>query len=207
MDLFKRLLDRRKEPRRPIAALDALIEGFDGLIPDLLDVHPEQELLRARLADACRDAQVEPVGVKEFDDHWDAMDLEDRRRMVLFIGALEGTEFREAWKAIVARDKSTEAPFRELAAMSADLSLLSIEILDQSELRREEFARHLLARLGIDVAGETDQASVARLYELDYARLLAEAERARLSAEDRLEYLRKLQEEADEKRGPRRGKN
>jgi hypothetical protein len=44
---------------------------------------------------------------------------------------------------------------------------------------------------------------MAALDRLDYARLLNEAERARESAKERTEYLRKLQEKADRMLAPR----
>src|SRR5208283_4064709 len=82
--------------------------------------------------------------------------------------------------------------------------LLTMTLLRQSPLRVEEFARHFLARLGTAVSGETAAQSRERLERLDYGRLLAEAERAKVSAEERMEYLRQLQE--DQARRARRGK-
>jgi hypothetical protein len=88
--------------------------------------------------------------------------------------------------------------------LARELPLLTMELLRQSELRIEEFARNFIARLGATVAGETPQQSRDRLHRLDYARLLEEAEQAKVSAEERMEYIRKLQEEQDKK--TRRGK-
>jgi hypothetical protein len=82
---------------------------------------------------------------------------------------------------------------------------LTLELLRQGPLRVEEFARHFLARLGAAVAGETPAQSRLRLQRLDYAQLLAEAERDKVSAAERMDYLRRLQEQ-QEQRLARRGK-
>jgi Flp pilus assembly protein TadD len=76
--------------------------------------------------------------------------------------------------------------------------MLTLELLRQSSLRVEEFARHFLARLEAAVASETVAQSRARLQRLDYAQLLAEAERAKVSAEERVAYLRKLQQKQEQ---------
>ena len=53
--------------------------------------------------------------------------------------------------------------------------------------------------------GERAEESHTRLQRLDYRQLLAEAEKAKVSAEQRTAYIRKLQEEQEQKLG-RRGK-
>ena len=50
-------------------------------------------------------------------------------------------------------------------------------------------------RLGATIAGETAKVSQQQLEELDYERLLGQADLARREAEKRLEELRKLQEQ------------
>jgi hypothetical protein len=80
---------------------------------------------------------------------------------------------------------------------------LSLDLITQSPLRVEEFARHFLAHLGVGVQGEARGDSRQRLERLDYRSLLAEAERARQGAEAQMEYLRKLQEGVDARFAPR----
>jgi hypothetical protein len=69
--------------------------------------------------------------------------------------------------------------------------------------RREEFVRHFIARIGGKILGEDPADSEDRLRRLDYGTLLEEAERASSSAEDRLAYLKKLQQEQESKLGGR----
>jgi hypothetical protein len=90
-------------------------------------------------------------------------------------------------------------------APARELHLLTMELLSQSALRVEEFARQFVHRAGGVVRGETEEQSRQQLHRLDYARLLAQAERARNSAEERLEVVRQLQEQQEARR-PRRGK-
>ncbi len=83
--------------------------------------------------------------------------------------------------------------------------LLTRELLWQSPLRLEEFVRKWLEVLGVGVAEETVEESRQRLERLDYGRLLAESERAKLEAEPRLAALRALQEQRA-RNAARRGK-
>jgi hypothetical protein len=83
--------------------------------------------------------------------------------------------------------------------------VLTLSLLRQSDIRIEEIARHLAASLGVGWRGETPEQSKNRLHQLDYKRLLAEADEAKKQAEERMEYLRKKQVE-DAARRTRRGK-
>jgi hypothetical protein len=188
-------------------SLPALRELFADAAGRLEGKAVEAELVRARLADRYRDAGLEPPLPEEFDALVRDLDGEGWRRLALAAGALDLEEVREALPRLLAPSpggvrEQVEAAFVGLARAT---ELLTMELLRQSPLRVEEFARHFLARLGAAVAGETVPQSRERLHRLDYGRLLAEAERAKLSAQERMEYLRKLQEEEDAQR-PRRGK-
>jgi hypothetical protein len=174
-------------------------------VPQLAGRTIEADLVRARLADAYRDAQLEPVPADSFAALTADLDGEAWRRLALAVGVLDVPMVRAALPGLVDEGgvaRQVEEAFVGLARVT---SLLTMELLQQGSFRVEEFARHFLARLGAAVAGETTQQSRDRLERLDYARLLAEAERAKVSAEDRMEYLRKLQEEQDKCR-PGRGK-
>ena len=70
----------------------------------------------------------------------------------------------------------------------------------------EEFARHFCADWGLPIKDEKAEASAQRLHDIDFGRLMREAESARDSARDRMAYLRELQEKQEEQRRPRRGK-
>jgi hypothetical protein len=166
----------------------------------------DADLVRARLADGCRVAVLPPLLPTEFDALAVELDEEAWRRLAILIGLLDLDEVRAALAGLSSGNSALEkllaAAFVGLARQT---SLLTLELLRQSPLRVEELARKFVAALGAGVRGEAARVSQQRLKRLDYGRLLAEAEQARQSAAERVEKLRKLQEE-HQKRGPRRGK-
>ena len=91
----------------------------------------------------------------------------------------------------------------QMVSFIAIMLLLTMAVLRQSELRTEELARKLARHLGVGIWGESDEDSERELERLDYGRLLAEAERAKVLAEDRMAYLRERQEEELRRRRPR----
>lgn len=133
------------------------------------------------------------------------LDAEAWRRLALAVGILDVPMVRDALPNLVEEGDVARQVKDAFVGLARATSLLTMELLRQGPFRVEEFARHFLARLGATVAGETIPQSRDRLERLDYARLLAESDRAKVSAEDRMEYLRKLQQEQD-KRRPGRGK-
>ena len=90
-----------------------------------------------------------------------------------------------------------------LFAFAREHLLLTVSLLHESPLRREEFARHFVAHFGGEFLGETPQDSAVRLRRLDYRTLLGEAEKAKVSAQDRVAHLRRLQEEQEKLLGRR----
>lgn len=198
----------RKRPRgrTPVEVeLRPLEASLAAAVPRLEKAVVEPDLLRARLADAYRDVKVPPVPPEVFDRLTSGLDDEAWRRLALVIGLTDLPAVREALPRLVA-DAGVAGQVEEaFVGLARATPLLTIELLRQGPLRIEEFARHFFARLGAQVAGETAAQSRERLERLDYGDLLAEAERARASAEGRMDYLRRLQEEQDQRR-PRRGK-
>jgi hypothetical protein len=183
------------------------------------------ELLRARIADRLRDAGLEPPPPDRVDPlvkplgtphqapdaphgaphdvpHDAPQDADAWRRVALAAAVLEADAAREVVAQLAERiDVLTIVD--AFISTGRDLSLLTMAVLRQSPLRIEEFARQLSARLGVGFVGETPRQSADLLHRLDYARLVAEARRARASAEEQMEYLRKLQEEETRRRRPR----
>jgi len=198
----------RKRPRgRPAVevTLPPLEAVLAAAVPCLEKVVAEPDLLRARLADAYRDGQLEPPLPETFDARTADLDAEGWRRLALAVTALDHAPLRATLPRLVRDGDTTRQMEEAFIGLALATSLLTMELLRQGPLRVEEFARQLLARLGAQVAGETVEHSRERLERLDYECLLSEAERARESAEGRMDYLRKLQEEKDRRR-PRRGK-
>jgi len=190
---------------------------------------PDPDLVRARLADACRDTGVTPVLPEVFDElapkaisdgpiliinpslpeRFDGLaqglDDEALRRLALAVGAFDDEGVCKTLPHLPAIRNDGRRLVAVLRDLARETPLLTLELLRDSPLRAEEFARQFIARLGARVHGETAEQSKRRLERLDYERLLAEAEQARQSAEGRAKHIRDLQDE-QEKRRPRRGK-
>jgi hypothetical protein len=165
---------------------------------------PDAELIRARLADRCRDAGLDPILPEQFDAATAGFDAETLRRLAVLVGALDLEPVRAALVKLAANWPLPQLVAAAFTDLARDTPLLTVEVLGQSPLRVEELARRFLAAVRVAVAGETAEVSRKRLERLDYAKLLAEAEKARESAAERAERLRRLQEEQE--RRTRRGK-
>jgi hypothetical protein len=208
MSIFDRFFKRGAPPAPSGAAevaLDAVIELLALELPALEHKVIEAALLSARLADALRDAKVRPCHPDLFEILAADLDEQALRRCALFVSCAGSDVLRPALPALVQHagiEAFVAKGFVELARTKA---LLTLELLRQSEVRREELARAWCAALGCDIVGESAEQSAARLDEIDYARLLAQAEDAKASAEERMKALREQQELAESKR-TRRGK-
>jgi hypothetical protein len=163
------------------------------------------DLIRARLADRCRDAGLTPVLPEEFDAEVSGYETETWCRLALLIGVLDVDDVRAALPKLVSARPLKEIIANGFTGLARDANLLTMEVLSQSELRIEEFARLFIGRLGASIVGENAADSQKRLERLDYGRLLAEAKRAQESASGRADRLRKMQDEQEQRRS-RRGK-
>jgi hypothetical protein len=203
MSLTERLFGGKG--RRPHLDLGVLQAGLAGAVARYAGHPAESELVRARLADRCRDAGVLPLTPEEFDARAAGLDEEAWRRLALLVGALDLEAVRGALPVLVPGRPLGELVGEAFVGLARETPLLTLELLRQSPLRVEELARRFIAALGAAVRGESEPVSRRRLERLDYGRLLAEAERAREAAAGRMEQLRALQEEQERLR-PRRGK-
>jgi hypothetical protein len=185
--------------------LDSLIAAF-GQGADFWDSQLEPGVLvRARLADACRDVRIRPISESQFLACWNSFDDEHRLRFCLFSAALEIPEVAQRLPPLCLPGDGGGV-LGLLQNLTNGLKTLTVAVLRESDIRLEEFARHFCAAWRLSIEGETAAASAARLYAIDFGRLIKEAEAARASADERLAYLRKLQEEQEQTRRPRRGK-
>jgi hypothetical protein len=202
MALVKRLFRRDDAPAVDLsgllARLTAGVAWWAGRPAD-------PELVRARLADGCRDAAVEPPTPDELAAQAAGLDDETCNRLGTLAFALDLPDVRAAVAALAAARSTLELLDAGFVGVARRTPLLTLELLGRSALRVEELARRLLAGLGVGVRGESVRASRERLQRLDYERLLAEAERAKQSAADRLAELERLQDKQEQNR-PRRGK-
>jgi hypothetical protein len=203
---------RRKSPAPPEPApaapwvvwdLARLVERIRDAAPALEAKEVEGDLVHARLADGCRDAGIAPPDPAEFSRQVGRLDMESWRRLALAVAALEEAEW---WAGLAAMEDRAGVAARlafGLPGLAREMSPLTVGLVRQSATRAEEFARDLAMYLGVGIAGETDAESRKRLHALDYRRLLAEAEQARAAAQEKMERLRKRQEEADDSRRQR----
>jgi hypothetical protein len=209
MSWFSKLKGSNKSTAKPATAepvsgiyLNALGGAMMASLHALEKAPVDLELLRALLADLCRDLDCKPMEPEEFLRQAGALDTESQRRFALAVAGLDDKPTRAAL-AQKLRSSSVTQALGLVFDFARGQNLLTMELLIESPLRREEFVRHFIFHLGSPVAGETAVDSQDRLQRLDYRTLLAEAERAKLSAEDRLAYLKKLQEKQESQLGRR----
>jgi hypothetical protein len=202
MPILNRLFGRGGGPRLDLAALQA---HLGEAVARSTGARPDADLIRARFADRCRDAELQPLLPSEFDALAGALDGESWGRLALLVGTLDLDAVRETLSALVAPGALRHVVNVAFVGVVRDTALLTRELLHQSPLRVEELARRFIAALGAEVRGESEQVSRERLRRLDYGRLLAEAERAKQAAEGRVEEIHRLLDER-EKKFPRRGK-
>jgi hypothetical protein len=200
------LFGRRNRNSNPPINLDQVIALF-GQSVGFWPTQPEAALLaQARLADSCRDAGVRPVSTERFAQTWSLLAEESRVRFCIALAAFDVQAVRSRLPSLCRDADDAEACLKLLQEFAERLDLLTTDMIQQSDVRLEEFARHFCAMAGLPITEETAEQSAARLHEIDFARLMKEADAARSSAEDRMAYLRKLQEEQEANRRPRRGK-
>src|SRR5262249_24357054 len=129
---------------------------------------PEADLVRARLADRCRDAGVQPLLPGEFDALADGLDEEAWGRLALLVGLLDLDALRAELPAFVAVGPLQQVVSGAFVGLAGQTALLTLALLRQSPLRVEELARRFVAALGAEVRGETEPVSRRRLERLDY---------------------------------------
>jgi hypothetical protein len=181
-------------------ALEPLLGWLADTSARYVDRAIDPDLLRAQLADHCRDMGLEPLLPEEFDRLVERLDEEAWRRLALLVSALEVAEVCRLVPA-VRGGRSLKAVLAEaFVELARATPLLTLSLLRESKFRLEEFTRRFLARLGATIQGETAEQSRQRLQRLDYEQLLAETERSRASAE---EHWKRVEERT---RRTRRGK-
>ena len=200
-------VSRAEVPQQPRVELplDQLVGRVKEAAPALEGWEVDAPLVHARLADHYRDLGLAPPAVGRILSEQSAgLDVEGWRRLALAVAMLDDSELRGALAALASGMPVALQVASGLLGLAQETAPLTVALVRQNATRAEEFARHLATRLGIRIAGETDEESAARLHEIYYKRLLAEAEQARAAAQEKMDKLRQKQTEADGRR--RRGK-
>lgn len=186
--------------------VDELIAIF-GPSCGVIEMHPvHPELQRAKVADLCRDVGLRPASEREFSERWQSYDDEHQRRFALLIFGFRAKGAAQRMRQMSVARPDQNPVFNVLHELTVELSLLTVSMLGESDVRLEEFARHFCQGIGVGINGESAEESTRRLQAIDFKRLTQEAETARASAQDRLAYLKKMQDEQEQTRRPRRGK-
>lgn len=195
-----------QKPNQPDPVeIDSLISMFGQAI-EFWESHPSiGSLVRARLADACRDSRVRPVSGAQFRAAWETLDQSEQHRFALAVAGFDDEALIQRLD-FFSQDGTALSLMERITKFCQRLPFLTLEVLRQSDIRLEEFARHYCADWQVPIAGEEATHSAARLNEIDFGRLMNEAEAARGSAKERMAYLRELQAKQEADRRPRRGK-
>ncbi len=159
------------------AAMIETLAEFDSALADV-------DVARAKMADVCRDLQLDPLEPLEWDTLATNFDRHAVERLSLIVLLLErGVIPKETLRRIL--EKRIRTAVKDGIVEPARVSsLVTLDLLAQSPLRREELARRVVLGLGASVAGERLADSRAALERLDYGRLLAESNRARRAMQD-----------------------
>jgi hypothetical protein len=206
MNFIDKVLGRKdKEPDKAELNLNYLLGQFGREIPKLMAQKVDPFIVRARMADGYRSIDRAPVDPSLFDLMTEDFDDEDWKRLALAVSAFNEPGFAMALSLRADEFFIEDQVVHGFLELAQTHSVLTLELFNESVLRLEEYARHVMKAFGIAITGESEAVSEDKLYRIDYARLLKEAEDAQLSAQQRIEYIRKLQEEEEKKR-PRRGK-
>ena len=190
-------------------SLASLLEAANESAPIALR-ETRLELIRARLSDLLmhpfmggRPSEEEfKQYVKDFDEHhlarlcW-VID-------VLTVNPMPFVNANSSTRDTLVRSEQDYHPVRDgIIGTVRQLRHLTPEVLLQNNIRIEEAIRTLLLRLRTPIEDEDPSESADRLDRLDYAKALSLAEEAAANAEQRLQYLRELQEKAEEMMQPR----
>ena len=187
-----------------VVDLHSLEQDYQEYIMENGQQEVDIALIHARLADHYRDMELDFITPNDFRSLTEQLDEAAQQRLALLVAGLDNEVLKQAIPKCVKTDVKQQVRICFLS-FAIETDLLTIELLRQSSLRVEEFARQFLKRLGAGIEDETYAESKQRLKRLDYRSLLNQAKQAQVSAEERMDYLRQLQEEQERRMG-RRGK-
>ncbi|MDI1482496.1 hypothetical protein [Polyangium sp. y55x31] len=171
--------DARLLPESVPIELAPILAAFAQVLAEIEPAALDVDVARAKLADLCRDLGIEPVDPLELDSIAAGLDRGAVERLALLVLVLERRVIPERALKRILEGRARTAAREGLFDVARASGLVTLDLLRQSPLRREELARRLVLGLGASVAGESLAEARAALERLDYGRLMAEAERAR----------------------------
>lgn len=155
-----------------IAVMTEVLAEFDTSLADL-------DVARAKWADVCRDLQFNPLDPLEFDGLTGQFDRGAVERLALIVVLLERFAISRDILARIIERRVRAATKGGIIEPAQQSQLVTLELLAQSPLRREELARRVILGFGASIRGEKLVDSRAALERLDYGRLMEESNRAR----------------------------
>lgn len=189
--------------QRPELSADDLRSSVQEIAPTLAHLTHRPGLIWALVGDRVRDSGHVPLASEKLLGFTKDFGGEEWRRLWLAVLLMVEHAPPEVMKVLVPSAERVQPWLEGLIAFVGDTRLLSLPLLTQSRLRAEEFGRFLIGRMGANVEDEGEDASVHWLKRFNYNSLLDEAERARTTAQERLAYLQKLQDEQEAANAPR----
>lgn len=155
--------------------MTTMVEALGEFDPSMADL----DVARAKWADVCRDISMDPLEPLEMDGFTTNFDRGAVQRLALIVVVLERLAIhREILTRILDRRLRT-ATKGGIVEPAQNSRLVTLELLAQSPLRREELARRVILGFGASIRGEKLAESRAALERLDYGRLMDESNRAR----------------------------
>jgi hypothetical protein len=150
VSLAERLFGRPSGTKLDLAAVVARLTGAVRAASV-----PDPELTRARLADGLRDAGVEPMPPDDFDRATEPLDADGQRRLAILVELLDLAPVRAAVAQVAQAWPVPQVVSAGFTHLASETTLLTVEVLAQSEQRVEELARRFLAAIRATIAGES----------------------------------------------------
>lgn len=166
-------------PESVPVALEVLMQVMPDVLGEFDASVADLDVARAKWADLCRDLSLHPLDPLELDALTPHFDRGAVERMALIVVLLErGAIPRDILGRIVDR-RLRAATKGGIVDPAQSSQYVTLELLGQSPLRREELARRMILGFGASIRGEKLTESRAALERLDYGRLMEESNRAR----------------------------
>ena len=155
--------------------MTTMVEVLGEFDPSMADL----DVARAKWADVCRDISMDPLEPLEMDGFTTNFDRSAVQRLALIVSVLERLAIPRDILARLLDRRLRTATKGGIVEPAQSSRFVTLELLAQSPLRREELARRVILGFGASVRGEKLAESRAALERLDYGRLMDESNRAR----------------------------
>ncbi len=160
-------------PLEPFMA--TMVEVLGEFDPSMADL----DVGRAKWADVCRDLSMDPLDPLEMDGFTTNFDRGAVQRLAFIVVALERLAIQREILTRLLDGRLRTATKGGIVEPAQSSRFVTLELLAQSPLRREELARRTILGFGASIRGEKLVESRAALERLDYSRLMDESNRAR----------------------------